>query len=67
MNSSVVHNTYVDRTVINNGTNINNPTSFNGPGGTEARPTAEEQAAEHERHVEPTDRQRAHEEDARQI
>src|SRR5271157_1070475 len=33
VNSSVVHNTYVDRTVINNGTNINNHTSFNGPGG----------------------------------
>ena len=63
VNSSVVHNTYVDRTVIN--TNINNHTSFNGPGGTETRPTAEEQAAEHERHVEATDRQRAHEEDAR--
>ena len=61
---SVVGNTYVDRTVINNRTEIYSHTSFNGPGGNEARPTAEQEAAAHERRIDPTDRQRAYEENA---
>jgi hypothetical protein len=65
VNPSVVHNTYVDRTVINNRTDIYNRTSFNGPGGNNARPTAGEEAAAHEQQVALSDRQRAHEEDAR--
>src|SRR5580658_474700 len=32
------HNTFVDRTVINNTTIVNNHVSFNGPGGVAARP-----------------------------
>jgi hypothetical protein len=55
----VVHNTYVDRTVINNTTVINH-TSFNGPGGVMARPTAMEQTAMNEHHFEPTAEQSQH-------
>jgi YXWGXW repeat-containing protein len=64
VNPSLVHDTYADPSVIN-GTVINNHTSFNGPGGIDARPTAEEAAAEHDRHIQSTDRQRAHEQEAR--
>jgi hypothetical protein len=60
VNVTVIHNTY-NQTVINNNTTINR-TSFNGgTGGTRARPTAGEQAAEHEHHVQPTSMQREHE------
>jgi hypothetical protein len=58
VNTTVVHNTYIDRTVIN--VNVNNHTSFNGPGGVTARPTQQEQAAMHEHHVQPTADQVAH-------
>jgi hypothetical protein len=61
VNTTVVHNTYVDRTVINNTTVVNNRTSFNGEGGVTARPTRTEQAAEHENHFQPTSNQRSHE------
>ena len=60
-----VHNTYIDRTVINNTTVINNHTSFNGEGGVTARATASEQAAEHENHFQPTSSQLSHEQTAR--
>jgi hypothetical protein len=60
VNVTVIHNTY-NRTVITNNTTINR-TSFNGgTGGTMARPTAAEQAAEHEHHVQPTSSQTQHE------
>jgi hypothetical protein len=59
VNNASVHNTYVDRTVINNNTNVNH-TSFNGPGGVEAHPTASEQSAMNEAHVQPTSEQMAH-------
>ncbi len=65
VNTTVVHNTYVNRTVINNTTIVNNRASFNGPGGAVARPTAEEQAALREPHVQPTTQQFAHEQNAR--
>ncbi|HKM58695.1 MAG TPA: YXWGXW repeat-containing protein [Chthoniobacterales bacterium] len=65
VNSSVVHNTYVDRTVINNSTVVNNHVSFNGPRGVDAKPTAAEEAAAHANHIEATDRQRVHEDEAR--
>jgi hypothetical protein len=66
VNSSSVHNTYADRTVINNQTVINNNhVSFNGPGGIEVKPTAAESAAAQDRHLNTTDQQRAHEEAAR--
>ena len=55
----VAHNTYIDRTVINNNTVINR-TSFNGPGGMMARPTGMEQTAMNEHHYEPTSMQAQH-------
>jgi hypothetical protein len=64
VNSSVIHNTYVDRTVISNGS-VNNHVSFNGPGGIDARPTAAEEAAARDRRIEATASQRAHEQEAR--
>ena len=53
VNTTVVHNTYINRTVINN-TVVNNHTSFNGGAGIQAQPTAQEQTAMHENHVQPT-------------
>jgi WXXGXW repeat (2 copies) len=61
VNTALVHNTFVDRTVIRN---TNNRVSFNGPGGINVKPTAEEEAAMHERHLEATDKQREHEQAA---
>jgi hypothetical protein len=54
------HNTFVDRTVVNT-TVVNNHYSFNGEGGATARPTAAEQAVEHENHFQPTPNQVSHE------
>ena len=64
VNTTVIHNTYVDRTVINNG--FGNRASFNGPGGVMARPTPQEQAWSHEQHFQPTGHQLAHMEAASQ-
>jgi hypothetical protein len=58
VNTTVIHNTYVDRTVINN--NVNR-TSFNGAGGIAARPTAGELAAGREQHIAATPVQASHE------
>jgi len=61
VNTTVIHNTYVDRTVINNVT-VNNHVSYNGgTGGVSARATSSELAAEHEHHVAPTSMQTQHE------
>jgi hypothetical protein len=61
VNTTVIHNTYVDKTVINNVT-VNNRVSYNGgTGGVSARPTSSELAAEHEHHVAPTSMQTQHE------
>jgi hypothetical protein len=60
VNTTVVHNTYIDRTVIRNTTVINR-TSFNGAGGIEARPNGQEQAAMRESHVQATSEQMSHE------
>ncbi|MDB5136934.1 MAG: hypothetical protein JWP37_3537, partial [Mucilaginibacter sp.] len=49
VNTTVVHNTYVDRTVINNSNN--NRMSYNGQGGVTARPRPEEEQAMHEQHA----------------
>jgi len=60
VNVTVIHNTF-NKTVINNNTTINR-TSFNGgTGGVTARPTAEEQVAEREHHVQATKEQTEHE------
>ncbi len=59
VNKTVIHNTYIDRTVIVN--NTNNHTSFNGgPGGVSARPSPQEEAAVRERHVQATAEQTSH-------
>jgi|SRR5580704_1650083 hypothetical protein len=63
VNTTVIHNTYVNKTVINNNVTVNR-TSFNGAGGVEARPTAQEQRAEHESHVQATSEQMTHEHSA---
>jgi hypothetical protein len=62
VNASVVHNVYVDRTVIRN-VNVNR-VSFNGPGGLQARPSPEEQRAMHEQHVGATPNQLSHQQAA---
>jgi hypothetical protein len=59
VNTTIVRNVYVDRTVIRN-TNDNHY-SFNGPGGANMRPTHEEQAAMREHHFQPTSHQLSHE------
>ncbi len=64
VNRTVIHNTYVDRTVINNRTVANNRTSFNGPGGVTARPNAQEQVAMRESHIQRTSEQTSHEQTA---
>jgi hypothetical protein len=61
VNTTVIHNTYVDRTVINN-VNVNNHVAFNGgAGGINARPNAAELSAQHENHIAPTAMQTQHE------
>jgi len=60
VNVTVVHNTY-NTTVVNNNTTVNR-TSFNGgTGGVTAQPTAAEQSAAKEQHVQPTSDQMQHE------
>ena len=60
VNTTVIHNTYVDKTVIVNNNNFSH-TSFNGgPGGIPARPTPQEAAFEHENHIPPTPEQQNH-------
>ena len=64
VNTTVIHNTYIDRTVVNNVT-VNNHVSYNGgTGGVSARPNSAELAAEHEHHVAPTSVQTQHEHSA---
>ncbi len=60
VNTAVVRNVYVDRTVINN-TTVVNRASFNGPGGITARPTPIEQTYAREQHFQPTAGQMSHE------
>jgi len=60
VNVNVVHNTYVNKTVVNNTTNINRVSYNGGTGGITARPTAAEQAAANEKHIAPTAAQSQH-------
>ena len=60
VNTTVVRNVYVDRTVVNN-TAVVNHASFNGEGGINAHATAGEEAAMREQHVQPTSNQISHE------
>ena len=58
VNRAVIHNTYVNKTVI---VNNNTRTSFNGgPGGIGARPSRGEMSASRERHIQPTTMQVSH-------
>ncbi len=58
VNTSIIHNTYVNRTVI---VNNNVHTSFNGPGGITRGPSAQEAAFGREQHVAPSALQASHE------
>jgi hypothetical protein len=58
VNNTVIHNTYVDRSVVVN--NNVTRTSFNGPGGINARPNAQENMAMRENHVPVTSEQVSH-------
>ncbi len=59
VNVNIIHNTYVNRTVI---VNNNSHVAFNGgPGGVHAEPTAAEMAAAHEQHIQATAAQMNHE------
>src|SRR5271167_58029 len=60
VNTTVIYNTYVNKTVIVNNTTVDR-TSFNGgPGGIAARPTAGEMAASRDAHIQPTATQVSH-------
>jgi hypothetical protein len=54
VNTTVIHNTYVNREVIRN---TGNRASFNGPGGTTAKATAKEEAATKAEHIPATSAQ----------
>ncbi len=56
VDTSVIHNTYVDKEVVNN---TGSRASFNGPGGATAKPAAQEQAAAKAEHVPATPAQRS--------
>ncbi|HUZ57735.1 MAG TPA: YXWGXW repeat-containing protein, partial [Hanamia sp.] len=61
VNTSVVHNTYVNRTVVTENTIVNNKrASFNGRGGVSVKPTRQELAAARETHLKPTAVQVSH-------
>src|SRR5277367_3729751 len=65
VNTTVVHNTFVDRTVVHE--NVGVRASFNGgPGGTTAVASAQERAAANETHIQPTSEQMSHEHTASQ-
>ena len=60
---TVVRNTY-NTTVVNNNTTINRVSFNGGPGGTKARPTSREIAAEHQQHIAMTAEQTQHQQAA---
>ncbi|HEY5369208.1 MAG TPA: YXWGXW repeat-containing protein [Hanamia sp.] len=60
VNRAVIHNTYVNRTGVSNSGRNNNRRSFNGPGGITARPSAQQQTARNEKHLQPTSQQSSH-------
>jgi hypothetical protein len=63
VNTEVIHNTFVDRTVV--ATSVGSRASFNGgPGGIHATATAQERAAANEHHVVATSEQMSHEHSA---
>ena len=64
VNVTNIHNTY-NTTVINNNTTINRVSYNGGNGGITARPTPEEEAVTHERHIAPVAAQTHHIQEAR--
>src|SRR5271156_4770300 len=56
VNVTVIHNVYETKVDVRNDVHV----SYNGHGGIDARPTAQEEAAAHERHVGPVAAQTAH-------
>jgi hypothetical protein len=60
VDTTIIHTTYVNRTVINNVT-VNRVSYNGGAGGLSARPSAQEEAALHERHIAATGEQTQHE------
>jgi len=61
VNRTVIHNTYVNRTVIVNNREVNRTSFSGGPGGINARPTRNEISASHESHIQATRMQTSHE------
>jgi hypothetical protein len=61
VNRTVIHNTYLDRSVVRRNTIVNNHIAYNGGrGGVMARPTQAQRMAMNQRHVQPTSAQREH-------
>jgi len=62
VNTTVIHNTYVDRTVVERNTIVNNQhVAFSGgPGGIQHQPNSAEQSAMHEQHLGATSFQTQH-------
>jgi hypothetical protein len=67
VNETVIHNTYVNQTVVRNSTIVNNShvAYSGGPGGIHHDPVPEERMAEREQHTAPTSFQSQHESAAR--
>ncbi len=63
VNTAVVRNVYVDRTVVHN-TYLNNRVSYNGPGGLSARPDPQQHMAMREQHFQATSMQYSHQQNA---
>src|SRR5258705_12597126 len=61
VNRTVIHNTYVNKTVIVNNTTVNRASFSGGPGGINARPSRQEISASHESHIRATSIQTSHE------
>jgi hypothetical protein len=65
VNTTVVRNVYVNRTVVVNERNVTRVSYHGGPGGINRRENEEERRASHESHIERTSLQASHEHGAR--
>lgn len=65
VNTTIIHNTYVDRTVIVNQSNVNHVSYNGGEGGITTRPRPEEERADSQRHIPPVAAQQQHVQAAR--
>jgi hypothetical protein len=67
VNETIIHTTYVDRTIVERNTIVNDRhvAYAGGPGGINHQPTADERVAMHEQHVAPTQFQQQHMQAAR--